>query len=264
MATQKEKLATELKNHLQFLQAMEIQSVAKSVTGTDPVARLPIGSLLADQSPDNLAHGAYCAAPPMVNPPRTTRSNDTETLSDIRADVGNCTRCKLCKSRKTIVFGVGNPHAELMFVGEGPGADEDAQGEPFVGRAGQLLTKIIEAMGMSRSDVYINNIVMCRPPGNRVPEPDEVASCRPFLMRRIEVINPKVIVCLGATAAQNLLEREVKITKIRGAWIDFHSRQLMPTFHPAFLLRNPPAKKEVWEDMKGVLRVLGRPVPKRC
>lgn len=183
-----------------------------------------------------------------------------ESLSDIRADVGDCRRCKLCNARKNIVFGVGNPGAELMFVGEGPGADEDDQGEPFVGRAGQLLTKIIEAMGMRRGDVYINNIVMCRPPGNRVPEPDEVAACRPFLMRRIAAIDPKVIVCLGATAVQNLLEREVKITRIRGTWIDFHSRQLMPTFHPAFLLRNPAAKKDVWEDMKEVLKFLGRSV----
>jgi DNA polymerase len=185
-----------------------------------------------------------------------------ETLEDIRADIGDCRRCKLCAARKNIVFGVGNPHAELMFVGEGPGADEDDQGEPFVGRAGQLLTKIIAAMGMTRADVYINNIVMCRPPGNRVPEPDEVTSCKPFLMRRIEAINPRVIVCLGATAVQNLLEREVKITRIRGTWIDWNGRQLMPTFHPAFLLRNPAAKKEVWEDIKEVLKFLGRPIPR--
>lgn len=188
----------------------------------------------------------------------------SESLTDIRAELGDCRRCKLCKTRKNIVFGVGNPRAELMFVGEGPGADEDDQGEPFVGRAGQLLTKIIEAMGLTRNDVYINNIVMCRPPDNRVPEPDEVTSCKPYLMRRIEAIAPRVIVCLGATAVKNLLQRDdIQITKLRGTWIDFHSRRLMPTFHPAFLLRNPPAKKEVWEDMKEVLKFLGRPVPQK-
>lgn len=186
----------------------------------------------------------------------------SESLTDIRTELGDCQRCKLCKTRQNIVFGVGDPHAELMFIGEGPGADEDEKGEPFVGRAGQLLTKIIEAMGLTRNDVYINNIVMCRPPDNRVPELDEVAACKPYLMRRIEAVNPKVIVCLGATAVKNLLERDdIQITKLRGTWIDWHGRKLMPTFHPAFLLRNPNMKAPLWEDMKEVLRVLGKSVP---
>lgn len=182
-------------------------------------------------------------------------------MAEIHADLGDCQRCKLCKTRKNIVFGVGNPNAELMFIGEGPGADEDAKGEPFVGRAGQLLTKIITAMGMTRQDVFIANIVKCRPPENRVPEPDEVATCKPFLLRQIKAIHPKVVVCLGATAIQNLLEQEVKITKVRGTWIDWQGTKLLPTYHPAYLLRNSAGKKDVWEDMKAVLKYLGKPIP---
>jgi DNA polymerase len=160
------------------------------------------------------------------------------------------------------VFGVGNPQAELMFIGEAPGADEDAQGEPFVGRAGQLLTKIIEAMGLSRSEVYIANVLKCRPPENRVPLPEETASCLPYLEKQIETIRPKVIVALGATALRALLDIQIGITKMRGNWYTYRDIPIMPTFHPAYLLRNPPAKREVWEDMKAVLRKLGRPIPK--
>ena len=181
---------------------------------------------------------------------------DGETLELIRADIGDCTRCKLhTLGRTQIVFGTGNPHAELMFVGEAPGADEDEQGVPFIGRAGQLLTKIIEAIELTREDVYIANVIKCRPPQNRNPEPDEVAQCEPFLFRQIDLIHPKVIVALGKFAAQCLLRTTEPITKLRGREFAYRDAVLMPTYHPAYLLRNPSAKREVWEDMKRV-RVL--------
>jgi DNA polymerase len=178
-------------------------------------------------------------------------------LVEIREDLGDCTRCKLhTLGRRQIVFGVGNPNADLMFVGEGPGADEDIQGEPFVGRAGQLLTKIIEAIGMKREDVYIANVIKCRPPGNRNPEPDEVAQCEPFLFRQIDAIKPKVIVALGKFAAQSLLRTSDPITRLRGREYKYRDAILMPTYHPAYLLRTPSAKREVWEDMKRVRAIL--------
>jgi len=181
-----------------------------------------------------------------------------ETLEAIKQDIGaDCRRCKLCTlGRSQIVFGVGNPKARLMFVGEAPGEDEDKKGEPFVGRAGQLLTKIIEAIGMTRDQVYIANVIKCRPPGNRNPEPDEVASCEPFLFRQIDVIRPKVIVPLGKFAAQSLLKTMDPITRLRGRQFDYRGAVLIPTFHPAYLLRNPSAKREVWEDMKKVRGIL--------
>ncbi len=177
-------------------------------------------------------------------------------LQALRAEIGDCTRCRLSEKRTHVVFGVGSPGARLMFVGEGPGADEDAQGEPFVGRAGQLLTRIIEAMGLTRGDVYIANIVKCRPPENRVPLPDEVATCSPFLMRQIGIIRPRVIVCLGTPSAQTLLGTRETITRLRGGFREVGGIRVMPTFHPAYLLRNPAAKREVWEDMKQVMAVL--------
>jgi len=180
-----------------------------------------------------------------------------DTLLRIREDLGECTRCKLHKHRHTIVFGDGNPKAELVFVGEGPGADEDAQGLPFVGRAGKLLTQMIEAMGLQRKDVYICNIVKCRPPENRTPEDDEISTCSPFLLRQLDVISPKVIVCLGAVAAKTLLKTNRGISQFRGQWLDFHSSKLMATYHPAYLLRNPNAKPEVWKDLQKVMAVLG-------
>jgi len=184
-------------------------------------------------------------------------------FTELAARVKACTKCaELARCRKNVVFGVGNIHAELMFVGEAPGADEDEQGEPFVGRAGQLLTKIIAAMGYQRADIYIANVLKCRPPQNRAPLPDEMNNCRPYLLEQIDAIQPKVIVALGATAVRALLDVELGITKMRGNWYTFHNTPIMPTFHPAYLLRNPPAKREVWEDMKTVLAKLGRPVPK--
>lgn len=182
-------------------------------------------------------------------------SNDT--LLKVREDLGDCKRCKLHKARKNIVFADGNPKADLVFVGEGPGADEDAQGLPFVGRAGKLLTQMIEAMGLRRQDVYICNVVKCRPPENRLPEKDEIAECSPFLFRQIDVIHPKVIVCLGACAAQTLLETNRGISQFRGQWLDFRGSKLMATYHPAYLLRNPSAKGEVWKDLQKVMAILG-------
>jgi DNA polymerase len=183
--------------------------------------------------------------------------NQTEALVAIRDDIGDCTRCKLhAQGRQQIVFGVGNPDADLMFVGEAPGGDEDIQGIPFVGRAGQLLTKIIEAIDLKRDDVYIANVIKCRPPQNRNPEPDEIAECEPFLVRQIEAIEPKVIVTLGKFAAQTLLRTDDPISRLRGRVFDYRGAKLVPTFHPAFLLRNPAAKREVWEDMKLVRSLL--------
>jgi uracil-DNA glycosylase len=180
-----------------------------------------------------------------------------DTLLKIRTDLGDCTRCKLHRGRTKLVFGDGNPKAELVFVGEGPGRDEDAQGLPFVGRAGKLLTQMIEAMGLQRQDVYICNVVKCRPPENRTPEKDEVETCSPFLLRQLDAISPKVIVCLGSVAAQTLLETNRGISHFRGEWLDFRGRKLMATYHPAYLLRNPSAKGEVWKDLQKVMAVLG-------
>jgi DNA polymerase len=185
-------------------------------------------------------------------------TNAADALQALRAEIGPaCTRCKLhTLGRTQVVFGVGNPSADLMFVGEAPGADEDIQGEPFVGRAGQLLTKIIEAIGMTREQVYIANVIKCRPPGNRNPEPDEVDTCEPFLFRQIDSIKPKVIVALGKFGAQTLLRTLEPISRLRGRVFEYRGAKLIPTFHPAYLLRNPSSKRDVWEDMKLVRRLL--------
>ena len=194
------------------------------------------------------------SADPAVIPLQILRS--PEALAAIREELGECTRCKLHKGRIKLVFGTGNAEARLMFVGEGPGAEEDEQGVPFVGRAGQLLTQIIKAMGLEREDVYIANVVKCRPPGNRNPEPDEIEQCEPFLMRQMDVIKPAVVVALGKFAAQTLLRSTEPISKIRGRFHQVGDTRVMPTFHPSYLLRNPAAKREVWEDMKAVMGVL--------
>jgi DNA polymerase len=186
-----------------------------------------------------------------------------DSLPKILADIGECTRCKLHRGRTKLVFGDGNPKADLVFVGEGPGRDEDAQGLPFVGRAGKLLTQMIEAMGLQRKDVYICNVVKCRPPENRTPEKDEVETCSPFLLRQLDAIAPKVIVCLGSVAAQTLLQTNRGISHFRGEWLEFRGRKLMATYHPAYLLRNPSAKGEVWKDLQKVMAVLGLQPPTR-
>ncbi len=193
------------------------------------------------------------ASVPSAKPPAERR-----TLEEIRADIGDCRRCKLCSGRKNIVFGVGNPNAELVFVGEGPGADEDEQGIPFVGKAGQLLTKMIEAMGFARQEVYICNVVKCRPPNNRNPEPDEIDACEPFLRAQLGAIQPKAIVALGKFAAQTLLRDHTPITRLRGGWREYCGIPLMPTFHPAYLLRNPAEKKNAWLDLRQVMKFFGK------
>lgn len=177
-------------------------------------------------------------------------------LEALREELGDCRRCPLHQTRHRIVFGEGAPRAELVFVGEAPGADEDAQGRPFVGRAGQLLTKIIGAMGLKREDVYICNILKCRPPGNRNPQPDEIAACEPFLIRQLQVIRPKVICALGTFSAHTLLKSEAPISVLRGCFHAYQGIPLMPTYHPAYLLRNPGAKKQVWEDVQMVMKAL--------
>ncbi|WP_244981915.1 uracil-DNA glycosylase, partial [Corallococcus exercitus] len=180
------------------------------------------------------------------------------TLDQIRRELGDCRRCKLCTGRKNIVFGSGNPRADLVFVGEGPGENEDLQGVPFVGAAGDLLTKMISAMGFTRNDVYIANVVKCRPPGNRNPEPDEIAACEPFLRSQLLAIQPKVIVALGKFAAQTLLRDTTPITRMRGQWREYEGIQLMPTFHPAYLLRNSAEKRKAWEDLQQVMKLFGK------
>ena len=197
---------------------------------------------------------------PVVNAPSLFEAIDRvegDTLERIREDLGECTRCRLHKQRNKIVFGAGNPRAELVFVGEGPGHDEDVQGLPFVGRAGKLLTQMIEAMGLAREQVYICNVVKCRPPENRKPEDDEVATCSPYLYRQLDVIAPKAIVCLGGTAAQSLLKTKDSISRFRGQWFDYRNTKLLVTYHPAYLLRNPNAKGDVWKDLQKVMAHLG-------
>ncbi|HEV2290029.1 MAG TPA: uracil-DNA glycosylase [Candidatus Acidoferrales bacterium] len=226
-----------------------------------PAARIPVPNLPLPSQNASLA-----AAPPVVKSASLFESGErieNDTLERIREDIGDCKRCKLCEQRTNIVFGSGNPRAELVFVGEGPGHDEDVQGLPFVGRAGKLLTQMIEAMGLRREGVYICNVVKCRPPQNRVPEPGEVETCSPFLFRQLAVIRPKAIVCLGATAFQSLLGSKMSISRLRGQWMDFRGVPMLATYHPAYLLRNPNAKGEVWEDLKKVMAHLGLKPPAR-
>jgi uracil-DNA glycosylase family 4 len=192
---------------------------------------------------------------PLVPPPAAS-CGDSISLEAVRAELGDCRRCPLGGLRHRLVFGEGDPHAGLVFVGEAPGADEDAQGRPFVGRAGQLLTKIIAAMGLKREEVYICNILKCRPPGNRNPQPDEIAACEPFLIRQLEAIRPQMICALGSFAAHALLKSEAAISALRGRFHRYQGIPLMPTYHPAYLLRNPGAKKQVWEDVQAIMKVL--------
>jgi uracil-DNA glycosylase family 4 len=194
--------------------------------------------------------------------PESGVTDPVQALHLIREDLGDCTRCRLHEQgRKQIVFGVGNPKADLMFIGEAPGADEDQQGEPFVGRAGQLLNNMIKAMGLRREDVYIANIIKCRPPGNRTPERDECETCSPFLMRQVAAIKPKAIVALGAVAAKTLLAINAPMSEFRGRWFDFRGTKLAVTYHPAFLLRDPRQKKETWKDLQIVMKELGLAIP---
>jgi len=194
---------------------------------------------------------------PMTSPSVVEDSEAKTLLGELQAIATVCEKCKLSKTRTQVVYGVGNPNADLMFIGEAPGRDEDLQGEPFVGRAGQLLTDIIKAMKLTRDDVYIANVVKCRPPENRNPEPDELDACRPYIQRQVEIIQPKVIVALGRFALQSLTGKAYGITSVRGQWLEYNGVKVMPTYHPAYLLRNQAAKKDVWSDMKKVIAELG-------
>jgi uracil-DNA glycosylase len=218
-----------------------------------------------DPLPKAKAVAVVSAPADVATRPESTVSDPAQALLAIREDLGDCTRCRLHKQgRKQIVFGVGNPRAELMFIGEAPGADEDTQGEPFVGRAGQLLNNMIKAMGLCREDIYIANIIKCRPPGNRTPERDECETCSPFLMRQIATIKPKVLVALGAVAAKTLLAINAPMSELRGHWYDFRGTKLAVTYHPAFLLRDPRQKKEAWKDLQMVMKELGLKAPSQA
>jgi uracil-DNA glycosylase family 4 len=230
----------------------EKTTLAKTVRKPEPYRLIPVTARKIDVLPVLAGPSLFESAEKIAG----------DSLPKIQTDLGDCTRCKLHKGRNKIVFGDGNPKAELVFVGEGPGHDEDVQGLPFVGRAGKLLTQMIEAMGLRRKDVYICNVVKCRPPENRAPEKEEVATCSPFLLRQIDAIAPKVIVCLGSIAAQTLLETNRGISQFRGQWLEFRGRKLLATYHPAYLLRNPSAKSEVWKDLQKVMAVLGLEVKK--
>ena len=248
---------SQLAEHLRFLQELGVAGVS-----CDPKWRVR-------QGPDDASPVPVTGRPPPADAQDAVAvlqiaRTPAEALAATRAEIGDCTRCKLhTLGRKQIVFGVGDPTADLMFVGEAPGADEDSQGIPFVGRAGQLLTKMIEAMGYRRDEVYIANVIKCRPPENRNPDPDEVETCEPFLFQQIAAIQPKVIVALGSFAAKTLLKTQSPISRLRGREYEYHGAKLVPTFHPSYLLRSPGQKREAWEDLKRALNLLGRQPPAR-
>ena len=248
-------------NRLSYYREMGIYDFYRQPVTDDATEEMP-GSAAASSSDD--LPTIMTGGGPLSDPPLRVIQDKPAALKLIRQDIGDCTRCRLHKGRTNLVFGVGNVNAELMFVGEGPGADEDAQGEPFVGRAGQLLNNMISAMGLKRQDVYIANVVKCRPPGNRTPEKDECDTCSPFLMRQIDVIRPKVIVALGAVAAKNLLAVNDSMANLRGRWYDFRESRLIVTYHPAYLLRDPRQKKETWKDLQMVMKYLGLKAPAKA
>jgi uracil-DNA glycosylase len=266
--SQAEELAgavADLRRHVEWLRStgqkfvLADRSAPKAALPPTPPAR-PVAAPPAAPPKGGLEQRSMFAPDP---PPKAPAPGPPRTLEEVRAELGDCKRCKLCSGRTNIVFGVGNPKAELVFVGEGPGADEDAQGIPFVGKAGQLLTKMIEAMGFTRDEVYICNVVKCRPPGNRNPEPDEIDACEPFLKAQLDAIRPKAIVTLGKFASQTLLRDSTPITRLRGMWRTYQGVPLMPTFHPAYLLRSPGEKKLAWADLKQVMKMFGKEPPQR-
>jgi uracil-DNA glycosylase len=273
-----DKLRQQLSDWLEFYRDLGIEGFYRREPGADvvpasastervkrsPSNEPPMEKISTPAVPRPAAPPALAIAP---GPPAQSLSlfeapaaprRERETLEEIRADLGECHRCRLAQGRKTIVFGQGNPHAELVFVGEGPGADEDEQGLPFVGRAGKLLNRMIELVGMKREDVYIANIVKCRPPGNRVPEKDEIETCSPFLYRQIQAIQPRLVCCLGAPAVRTLLGIKEGITKIRGTFYDFGGAKALATVHPAYVLRNPREEKILREDFEKIIEFLGR------
>ena len=251
------KLAWQLAAHAQWQAMSGARGIPQGLALPAAAASLPeiaAGAAAPIEETEQLA-GPRPPAEAASPPPEVAHASTLQALSDA---IGECQRCRLAKGRTRLVFGVGNPDARLMFVGEGPGRDEDLKGEPFVGRAGMLLTDIIEkGMRLSRADVYICNVVKCRPPENRNPEPDEVETCSPFLRRQIDLVKPEVIVALGKFAAQTLLASSTPITRLRGQWFEYQGVPLMPTLHPAYLLRNPADKKLVWQDIKSVMARLG-------
>ncbi|HUS18156.1 MAG TPA: uracil-DNA glycosylase [Terriglobales bacterium] len=233
---------------LQYYREMGIDSFYRRSNAPTAIACAPAESAAAPSPQDYTAHALPADKP--------------AALQIVRNEIGDCTRCRLHKQRTNIVFGVGNVDADIVFVGEGPGADEDASGEPFVGRGGQLLNNMINAMGLKREDVYIANVVKCRPPGNRTPERDECDTCSPFLLKQIEVVQPKIIVALGAVAAKNLLQMNDTMLNLRGHIYDFRTTKLVVTYHPAYLLRDPRQKGEAWKDLQMVMKYLGMTPPK--
>lgn len=274
-----EKLRQQLADYLEFYRDLGIEDFYRRQAGTSPIpTSVSTRNMKANNSGIADKGKPAASAPPRQSalPPRPPVSSrppaqslslfeappaplrERETLEEIREDLGDCHRCRLAQGRKTIVFGQGNPHAELVFVGEGPGADEDEQGLPFVGRAGQLLNRMIQLAGMKREDVYICNVVKCRPPGNRTPERDEIEACSPFLLRQIRAIKPRLVCCLGAPAVRTLLGIKEGITKIRGTFYDFCGTKALATVHPAYILRNPREEKILREDFEKITQFLGR------
>ncbi len=278
----------QLRRHLEFFRELGVEGVSRDARwrvrdpadavpeaadhgnerAAAPLARARDSLPMSDPAPrlevvgqTDAAAGGPAAASDASLPAAETAGAAPETLEAIREDLGECTRCKLHGGRTNLVFGVGSPAADLVFVGEAPGRDEDRQGIPFVGRAGQLLTRIIAAIGLSRDEVYIANVIKCRPPNNRNPEPDEVATCEPFLFRQLDVIRPRVVVALGGFAIRTLLRTDDAVSRLRGRVFDYRGAKLIPTFHPAFLLRSPERKRDVWEDMKRVRALLAEPDP---
>jgi DNA polymerase len=251
-------IALELRRHLAWQESDGTRTLLRVPQPAAPKGAPVVGKPVAAPAPV----ARPLSAPAPVSAPVAAAASvarvDGRTLDEVRRELGDCKRCKLCDGRKQIVFGSGNPRAELVFVGEGPGAEEDQQGIPFVGAAGQLLTKMIEAMKFSRDTVYICNVVKCRPPDNRNPDPDEIQACEPFLKAQLASIQPKVIVALGKFAAQTLLRDTTAITRLRGQWRMYEGIPLMPTFHPAYLLRSPDEKKKAWMDLQEVMKKFGK------
>jgi uracil-DNA glycosylase family 4 len=262
----------DLRNELALLRELGFTHLDLGVAGSEvPVATAPRAEALVPpetrtpsvlsrpiaQTRDTVAPATGNRQPATEGAPPTNAILECPTLSDLAVLAAPCTRCRLARTRTQVVFGTGNPEADLIFVGEAPGHDEDLKGEPFVGRAGQLLTDIIKAMRMTRDDVYIANVIKCRPPANRNPEPDELEACRPYIRKQLEFLKPRVIVTLGRFALQSLTGKGYAISSIRGQWLESDGIKVMPTYHPAYLLRTPSAKKEVWADMKKVMAELG-------
>ena len=259
-------IAAEVARHLAWLRDAGVEEVPvprmpQSPTPTAASNTQPIALSVASPQGERSRRAPAAAGPGRYS--LSDKGCGSPELLAVREDLGECSRCKLHGGRTRLVFGVGNPRARLLFVGEGPGADEDRQGEPFVGRAGQLLTRMIEAMGFARSEVYIANVVKCRPPENRDPEPDEIESCEPFLRAQIAAIGPQVIVALGRFAVQTLLRDGSPISRQRGRWREYQGVRCMPTFHPAYLLRNPADKAKAWDDLKLVMKEFGKEPPRR-